>query len=508
MGAYENPQAVIDTGTPQILANTISNVGKTAAQGLANELKKQQDWLTYTYKFSSQEYDKVEAQLEKNKISTEKSFDLLKPMLDNSIKLQIDALKSRNPEERIKLLKQAQTDKTKIKDFIVIERGLQDADKSYAEALGGNPGLAGKGGGIPLAGEKDRKYNLAMAIRGTFNEGTQEEVYEGEPSELVIKFTSKAIKDAGYENGKIVWNKAELAAYELGTLTDIKASQTNLLLPYSEKNTSGIGILNSNNELSENHYDSENIIRVKTAKGKDGVWYETPIYGISKESKAAYEIALNAKAKSLLANPSQAQRDWENELGFGKGELKYGSDSGNNNIFDAKSNAIFIESFVDRGKKLIEGKEKKGKPVRMTTPPPPKNTGEDGGKDKLVVAKSQEMYNDFASNPLEFLKGSTDFRDLTSGVYEGPTPLGTPPSKVRVEVSPELTKEQKGGPAEAQYRTFDLGNKNDLSALWQYYTKNSNYGQATKDKMLDVGNLNKKENLSVEDLLAKYSTEN
>ena len=71
MGAYENPQAVIDTGTPQILANTISNVGKTAAQGLANELKKQQDWLTYTYKFSSQEYDKVEAQLEKNKISTE-----------------------------------------------------------------------------------------------------------------------------------------------------------------------------------------------------------------------------------------------------------------------------------------------------------------------------------------------------------------------------------------------------------------------------------------------------
>ena len=40
MGAYENPQAVIDTGTPQILANAIGNLGKQAAGVLDQEKEK------------------------------------------------------------------------------------------------------------------------------------------------------------------------------------------------------------------------------------------------------------------------------------------------------------------------------------------------------------------------------------------------------------------------------------------------------------------------------------
>ena len=59
MGAYENPQAVIDTGTPQILANAIGNLGKQAAGVLDQEKEKRiaaekvrKDWLKYTFEFS------------------------------------------------------------------------------------------------------------------------------------------------------------------------------------------------------------------------------------------------------------------------------------------------------------------------------------------------------------------------------------------------------------------------------------------------------------------------
>ena len=371
MGAYENPQAVIDTGTPQILANTIIDIGKKAAQAVDTELKNQRDWLTYTYKFSSEEYDKVAAQMEKNNIATEKGFELLKPMLDNSIKLQIDAAKTRDPEEQAQLLKQAQLDKTRIKDFIVTEKGIQEADKDYAAALGGNPGLVGKGGGIPIAGIKDKKYNYAMAIRGTFNEGSQEQVWEGDPPRLVIKFTSDAIAaDPNIEGDTIVWDKAELAAYELGTLTDITTNQINALRPLTDKNPKGLGILDAQGKLEKNYYDSENILRKETAKGKDGVWYETPVYPINPNAEAEYKVILDAQAKSLLANPSQAQKDWENQLGYGQGDLKYGSDSGNNNIFDAASNKAFIEAYTNRGLEQLP-KERRGEPVRMTTPPPP-----------------------------------------------------------------------------------------------------------------------------------------
>ena len=372
MGAYENPQAVIDTGTPQILANTIADIGKKAAQAVDTELKNQRDWLTYTYKFSSQEYDKVADQMLKNNIATEKGFELLKPMLDNSIKLQIDAAKTRDPEEQAKLLKQAQSDKAKIKDFIITEKGIQEADKSYAEALGGNPGLVGKGGGIPIAGEKDKKYNYAMAIRGTFNEGAQEQVWEGDPPRLVIKFTSDAISaDPTIEGDTIVWDKAELAAYELGTLTDITTNQINALRPLTDNNPGGLGILDAQGKLEKDYYDSENILRVETSKGKDGVWMETPVYPISPNAEAEYKVKLDAQAKSLLANPSQAQKDWENQLGYGQGDLQYGSDSGNNNIFDAASNKAFIKAYVDRGLEELP-KERRGDAVRMTTPPPEK----------------------------------------------------------------------------------------------------------------------------------------
>ena len=61
MGAYENPQAVIDTGTPQILANAIGSFGKQVAgvldqekQRLIAEEKARKDWLKYTFEIQLQ----------------------------------------------------------------------------------------------------------------------------------------------------------------------------------------------------------------------------------------------------------------------------------------------------------------------------------------------------------------------------------------------------------------------------------------------------------------------
>lgn len=376
MGAYENPQAVIDTGTPQILANAIGNFGQQAAGILDQEKEKRiaeekarKEWLKYTFEFSMNEYDKAYKQMIDNGVATAEGFRLLNPLINNSTASKIKAAQANSVEEQNDYLKQANNDQAIIQDFLVVNKGKIEQGIDFKKSFGDNPGLAGLEGGIPLAGKMDKKFVYSMAIAEGFNEGKQEQRYDPVAKDWKIKFTSKSIADdPSIEGDSIEWSTRELAGYDLGKLTDITAKQYKILAPSSEKNTTGTGVIDKEGELSTNYYNPD-VKEVKKVK-RNGTTIETIVHPWNEAVvRGKLEPLLRAEAIGLLANPSQAQKDWENTLGAGKGELQLGSGSGNNNIFSPESNKAFIDAYVEKGINRVP-RERLADPKKIEPPKP------------------------------------------------------------------------------------------------------------------------------------------
>ena len=403
MGAYENPQAVIDTGTPQILANAIGSFGKQVASVLdqekqrkAAEEKRKKDWLDYTFKFSMNEYDKVNQQMIANGVSTSKGFELLTPLIDNSTSLKLKAAQAGSMEEQKKYLKQAQEDQQKVTNYISLAKGLKEADADYTKLFAENPGKAGKGGGIPMVGEQDSKYNLAMAIRGGYNKGTQEQFYDEASKEWKIKFTSDAIKKDGRFGDSIVWSQNELAGYDLGTLTDIDTKQFKLLEARNENNILGTGILAKDGELSESFYDpTKKEVKQVT---ENGVTIQTIIHPANKAAiENALRPKLRAEAIGILSNPSQAQKDWENILGLGSNlkDLKYGAGQGDNNtVFEQESFEAFINAYEAKGLEKVKNIIEKGRQAGPSTIIEKPEKKDDPTKEDVKLASIQKNVDD------------------------------------------------------------------------------------------------------------------
>ena len=507
MGAYENPAIIVDTETPRIYANAISNFGEQISSAInkeianrnAQQLKLQKD-KEEMYKRGAEDLDKVVEQGRKAGINSPQQWELLSKITSDVTASGTRGMQASNVDEINAALKETAKFKNQQSQMIMnatLQKDVSDPEfDKYTESMDN----WGNQGNLSLQAGKNYEYIVAKSIGKGFRDGEQF-TYFDENNIQKTKFTSPTLDKEKYPNG-IIWDTALLNSYNPIEIPDITNKIKSVYRPFDqEKNPKGLGILDKNNELTTGYYDIENPKIINLPDGRKQTVYPA----LANKINAATKGIVDAEIAGLLANPDAARSVWKDVFNK-ESNLNISTDgtAPPGSVFNIADTKAFSEAYRTYSLGVTIVPDVKYGDVYT----PSKNTGGDGGTDKTAAAKSQEMYDDFASNPLKFLKGTTDFRDLTSGVYEGPTPLGTPPSKVRVEVSPELTKEQKGGPAEAQYRTFDLANKNDLSALWQYYTKNSNYGQATKDKMLDGGNLNKKENLSVEDLLAKYSTGN
>ena len=400
MGAYENPQAVIDTGTPQILAGAIENIGKFGANILDQEKEKRiaeekarKEWLKYTFEFSMDEYDKAHEQMIANGAANAEGFNLLNPLINNSTSLKLQAAKANTPEEQANYLKQANEEQAQIRAYLVGEKGKNSAIEDFKKDFGENPGLAGQEGGIPLAGKEDKKYVYSMAIAGGFNKGKQEQYWDPKTKDWKIKFTSEAIaNDPSIEGDTIEWSKSELAGYDLGKLTDITTKQYNILSPQTDKNTLGSGIIDAKGELSSNYYNPD-VKEVKRVKD-NGTIIETIVHPWNQAAvESKLKPLLRAEAIGLLANPSQARKDWENTLGPGKGELKLGSNGENNNIFDKASNDAFIDAYIEKGLAKVP-RERLAEPAKVIPPPPkpPKEAKETDIKRKDIQEDVDKAY--------------------------------------------------------------------------------------------------------------------
>lgn len=409
MGAYENPQAVIDTGTSQILANAIGNFGKQAAGVLDQEKdrriaaeKVRKEWLKYTFEFSMNEYDKVHKQMIENGATTAAAFNSLNPLISQSTASRISAAKANSPEEQAAYLKQANESQTKISQFLSGEGEMNEVKGGFAEKMGANPGLAGKEGGIPMAGKEDRSYIYSLSVMTGMNQGKFTKDYNPKTKEYDITVTSDSIKnDPDFEGNSITMPESELIGYDLGALTKIKSNQLKLMEPMdSDKNPNGVGLLDKDG-LAPAFYDKNKPAEFVYST-VDGVKMRTMSYiGNNELIDSTLTPRLTAMAQGLLANPTQAQKDWENTIlpnltkeqleatdangnkifsdEVLKGKLGFGSNSqGNDNIFDTASNAAFIKAYVDKGLALAP-RSKQITPIEVVPKEvkPPKPPGKD-----------------------------------------------------------------------------------------------------------------------------------
>ena len=380
MGAYENPQAVIDTGTPQILANAIGNLGKQAAGVLDQEKEKRiaaekvrKEWLKYTFEFSMNEYDKVHKQMIENGATTAEAFNSLNPLISQSTASKLSAAKANTAEEQAAYLKQANENQTKISTFLTGHKGKVEAVEGFVGEFAANPGLAGKEGGIPLAGKEDKKYVYMASVMGNLNKGKAVKSYNNEKKEWQWTVTSDSIKnDPDFDGDSITMPESEFVGYDLGALTKIKSNQQKLMEPMdSDKNPNGVGLLDKDG-LAPAFYDKNKPAEFVYST-VDGVKMRTMSYlGNNELIDSTLTPRLTAMAQGLLANPTQAQKDWENTIlpnltkeqleatdangnkifsdEVLKGKLGFGSNSqGNDNIFDTASNAAFVKAYVDKG---------------------------------------------------------------------------------------------------------------------------------------------------------------
>tara|TARA_B110000503_G_scaffold23670_1_gene37057 strand:+ start:1215 stop:2855 length:1641 start_codon:yes stop_codon:yes gene_type:complete len=425
MGAYENPQAVIDTGTPQILANAIGNLGKQAAGVLDQEKEKRiaaekvrKDWLKYTFEFSMNEYDKVHKQMIENGATTAAAFNSLNPLISQSTAARISAAKADSSEEQTAYLKQANENQTKISQFLSGEKQMNEEKGGFAEKMGANPGLAGKEGGIPMAGKDDKAYIYSMSVMSNLNKGKFTKEYNSKTKEYDITVTSDSIKnDPDFEGDSITMPESELIGYDLGTLTKIKANQQKLIRPSDpDNNPDGLGIYNSEGTLAAKYID-KNKPAEYVYSTVNGVKMRMMSYlGNNELIDADLTPALKIKAMGLLANPTQAQKDWENTIlpnltkeqleatdaegnkifsdEILKGKLGFGSNSqGNDNIFDTASNAAFVKAYVDSGlAQVTRTTEKYPIEVVPKDPPPPKGASEPQIKRKDIQEDVDNAY--------------------------------------------------------------------------------------------------------------------
>jgi len=390
MGAYENPQAVIDTGTPQILANSIGNLGKQAAGVLDQEKEKRiaaekvrKDWLKYTFEFSMNEYDKVHKQMIENGATTAEAFNSLNPLISQSTASKLSAAKANTAEEQEAYLKQANENQTKISTFLTGHKGKVEAVEGFVGEFAANPGLAGKEGGIPLAGKEDKKYVYMASVMGNLNKGKAVKSYNDGKKEWQWTVTSDSIKnDPDFDGDSITMSESEFVGYDLGALTKIKSNQLKLMEPMdSDKNPNGVGLLDKDG-LAPAFYDKNKPAEFVYST-VDGVKMRTMSYlGNNELIDSTLTPRLTAMAQGLLANPTQAQKDWENTIlpnltkeqleatdangnkifsdEVLKGKLGFGSNSqGNDNIFDTASNAAFVKAYVDKGLALAPRSKQK-----------------------------------------------------------------------------------------------------------------------------------------------------
>ena len=428
MGAYENPQVVVDRQSGQIWANTIAGVTKATTDyidftrqkddELAKKIQAQLDW---ALEYGLKKQDQVLANL--NKLNADPSaFKIANELLDNITDSALNMKKASNNAE----LKKAQKENAAYSKRLAQLYNIIQADNASAQFYKDefDPSIAGLQGGMSKSRPETPDYVAAQNVNTGLAAGNKEYYYDATTGSYRVKFSGENIDGIIDKDAMLFFN------YDPGKVTDINSMITD---SYKREK-----FLDENGDLTD--------------KGLSKYEYVIPIKGTNQGSlhaKANTGIIattmtpiIEAQAESFFQNPRAAQDIWAI---IGKNSNKSFDD-----VELVKQNSPmqieFKKAYTEYASKLIPNNKKLDR-VPLASKDNDKDKDDDGDKGyKKLNITPEELYNRFKNEPAT---SWAQFMDVPNVQYDAQT---------NIVIIPETEK--------TAAETFDLSNEQQASKFF------------------------------------------
>lgn len=428
MGAYENPQAVVDRQSGQIWANTIAGVTKATTDyidftrqkddELAKKIQAQLDW---ALEYGLKKQDQVLANL--NKLNADPSaFKIANELLDNITDSALNMKKASNNAE----LKKAQKENAAYSKRLTQLYNIIQADNASAQFYKDefDPSIAGLQGGMSKSRPETPDYVAAQNVNTGLAAGSKEYYYDATTGSYRVKFSGENINGAIDKDAMLFFN------YDPGKVTDITSMITD---SYKAQK-----FLDENGNLTD--------------KGLSKFEYVIPIKGTNYGSLHAKAntgtIAttmtpiIEAQAESFFQDPRAAQDIWAI---IGKNSNKSFDD-----VELVKQNSPmqieFKRAYTEYASKLIPNNKKLKDYISLADKDSDKDPGSGGKGYGYLNITPEELYNRFKNNPAT---SWAQFMDVPNVQYDAQT---------NIVIIPETEK--------TAAETFDLSNEQQANKFF------------------------------------------
>jgi len=283
MGAYENPQTVVDRQSGQIWANTIKSVTKSTVDyidfvgqkktKLAEEIKKQNQWAT---DYALNQSEKVQSNLTKLKAKGNaaiKASDIVDGLTNTAM-----SMRQAQTQEEFKKAKVLNSKfQQRLQQLYTVIEADNASQKFYQEEF--DPSIEGLQGGMDLTGKRTLAYVQAQTVNNGLAAGKKEYYYDSENEEWRVKFLGENFE------GKVDEVALSFFNYDPGKITNI-----NSMIDGAYEEAGWLkGGLPTDAAISENQYTAsiegtdKRGLYAKTATGKIATSM-TPIFEAQAES--------------------------------------------------------------------------------------------------------------------------------------------------------------------------------------------------------------------------------
>lgn len=399
MGAYENPQAVVDRQSGQIWANTIAGVTRATTDyidftrqkddELAKKVQAQLDW---ALEYGLKKQDQVLANL--NKLNADPSaFKIANELLDNITGSALSMKKASNNAE----LKKAQKENAAYSKRLTQLYNIIQADNASAQFYKDefDPSIAGLQNGMSKSRPETPDYVAAQNVNTGLAAGNKEYYYDATTGSYRVKFSGENIDGTIDKDAMLFFN------YDPGKVTDINSMITG---SYKAQK-----FLDENGDLTDKALSKyEYVIPIKGTK-------QGSLHAKANTGTIATTMTpiIEAQAESFFQDPRAAQDIWAI---IGKNSNKSFDD-----VELVKQNSPmqieFKRAYTEYASKLIPNNKKLGR-VPLASEDSSKDPGSGGKGYGYLNITPEELYNRFKNNPAT---SWAQFMDVPNVQYDAQT---------------------------------------------------------------------------------------
>ncbi len=491
-GAYENPQAVVDTQSGAIWAKAISNIGQITAQTIQNRqaaLSKRaledQKANDSNIKFLTEQADVALNQIKKsgNLDPSFKEAVLFAVARKGDAKLLSE--RGRTNDAKAKGLKDYNLWSTRLTELIQYSDLGKTATEDYKNDYIEGHSSVNTPGGMSTTGyneQQSNQFNLGLPAYAGFSKNSTRKWGFDEENDfnIVIQLNSDNIANRKNKDGSVMYpngikaNPLSLFTYDPGKIDDLDSS---ILKTYEEQ-----GIYDPKKGEINNDYLDLSKTDIRVTDNNKFEYSFTPINNTAIEGSTSNFIA--AKANSYLKFVDKANNLWETTLAQGRnilgpdGEPLYPegfklrlSEDNPGSAFDKESSDIFTQSITQHAWNLLpEGKSGKLKKIEIEKPEKLTATERKEAKSAKEIAETApQVYTDIFKNPESYFKnkkiGGKDV--LKVNVSPGSVPAGGGEVYPIIELGYKSGTSTKGG-EQTMFTSdmiFDLSDPTRVRAL-------------------------------------------